>query len=309
MARAESISERLPHFYKHWDDTTAVSSIVGSVGKSLDEAGKGFVDVMRAHWADTAAGDDLDRIGGVFSIARKAAEADEDYRGRLKTAVLSYKGGGTPNAVRMMVRIALALPQDYPVIVDENPEITIKKTWKVRAGTEFTVNPRNTREAEPEITVEVESDNVKISDPTVKNVDTGASVMFKGELSKGDVLKIKGTGATLNGKDVSARLTGTAPALPRKRTKWQYSEAIGANLGVFDRAQFDRSVFSVDVMSAITLEWAANQPAAFDVVLEKKLLDKSGVTRPYLQEILNMAKGCGVKAGIRLVEAADKGGI
>lgn len=302
MSRAETISERLPHFYKHWDGAAVVSSMVGSMGKSMDEAGKDFVAIMRSHWVDTASGEDLDRIGPLFSVVRKAAEKDDDYRGRLKTAVLSYKGGGTPNAVRMMVRIAMGLPADHPITIDENPGARLKKTWKVRAGTEFSVSPRNIRDTEPEITIEVETENAKISDPTVTNVDTGVSVMFKGELGKGDVLKIAGSRATLNGKDATGRLTGAAPSLPRKKTKWQYTEAVGANLGVFDRAQFDRSVFSVDIMSAVTLEWTANQPAAFDVVIEKKLLDKSGVTESYLQEILSMAKGCGVKAGIRLVE-------
>lgn len=302
MARAEKIADHLPHFYMCWDETTAVSALVRSAGKSMDEAEKDFVGIMRAHWVDSAARDDLDGIGALYSMARKASESDDDYRGRLKTAVLSYKGGGTANAVRMMVRIALGLPADYPVAIEENPPVRMTKSWKALAGAEWTVNPRNVREAAPRITLEVETENVRITDPAITNRDTGEVVGYRGDLKKGDRLVIEGSRATLNGKDVSERLTGKAPVLPRRKTKWQYTESIGANLGVFDQALFDRAVFSVDISSTITLEWTANQPAAFDVILEKGLVERAGVTEAYLQEIVNMAKGCGVKAGVRLTE-------
>lgn len=312
VTKAEKIADRLPHFYMHWDSTTNISSIVGALGKSMDEAEKDFIAIMRSHWVDTACRDDLDSIGALYSIKRKVSETDDDYRGRLKTAVLSYKGGGTLNAVRMMVRIAMALPADYPVTIEENPAVRLKKTWKLTAGTEWTVNPRNITVAEPEITVLVETENAKISDPVITNKDTGQSVGYKGELVKGDVLRLSGDKATLNGKDVSARLTGKVPILPRKKTRWQYTESVGANLGVFDTAMFDRSVFSVSITSAITMEWTAKQPATFDVIIEEDLLAKAGVSETYLQEILNIAKGSGVKAGIRLVKgqsAGPQGGI
>ncbi|WP_424358888.1 hypothetical protein [Methanocella sp. MCL-LM] len=307
--KAERISERLPHFYMHWDRRATISSIVGAVGKNMDEAEKDFVSIMQAHWVDTAPGEDLDRIGRLYSIQRKATETDDDYRGRLKTAVLSFKGGGTRNAILMMVRIAMGLPPDYPVAIEENPAVRLKKTWKLMAGTEWTVNPRNIRDAEPEITIAVETEGARISDPVIRNLDTGESIMYRGELSRGDVLRLAGAKATLNGKDVSSKIEGSVPVLPRKKTKWQYTESVGANLGAFDSAMFDRSVFSVSITSAITMEWTANQPATFDVIVEKSLLDKSGVSEAYLQEIVNMAKGCGVKAGIRLAEPATKGGI
>lgn len=302
MTKAEKIADRLPHFYMCWDQTTAVSSIVSSVGKNMDEAEKDFISIMRSHWVDTAVREDLDEIGVLFSIKRKVSETDDDYRGRLKTAVLSYMGGGTLNAVRSGVRIAMGLPPDYPVTIEENPEVRLKKVWKVRAGTDWTVNPRNVRDTAPEITIEVETEGAKISDPSITNVDTGESIQYKGELKKGEVLRITGDRATLNGKDVTPKLTGRVPMLPRKKSKWHYTESVGANLGVFDTARFDQAVFTVDISSAITLEWTANQPATFDVIIDKGLLAKSGVTESYIQEIVNMAKGCGVKAGVRLTE-------
>jgi len=304
VTKAEKIADRLPHFYMHWDSTTAISSLVSSAGKNLDEAEKDFVAIMRSHWVDSASREDLDRIGGLFLISRKASEPDEDFRGRLKTAVLSYKGGGTLNAVKMMVRITLGLPADYPVNVRENPAVTLKKTWKPRANTEWLVNPRNVKDAEPTITIAIETEHARITDPTITNVDTGQSVKYQGNLSKGDVLAIAGDRATLNGRDVSGKLSGKAPVLPRRKTKWQYTESVGANIGIFDKTVFDQSVFAVDITSAVTLEWEANQPATFDVVLEKGLLARSGVTEAYLQEMLEVVKGCGVKSRILLVDEA-----
>jgi hypothetical protein len=302
MDKAGKIADRLPHFYKHWDNSTAISSIVSAIGKNMGEAEKDFIAIMRSHWVDTASGNDLDRLGTLFSIKRKASETDESFRGRLKAAAISYNGGGTPGAIRTMMRVAMGLPADYPVTIVENPLVQLKKTWKVRANTEWVVNPRNTRDVEPGVTVEVETENVKIADPTITNLDTGQTVTYNGTLARGDVLKMAGDRATLNGKDVSGMLAGRVPLLPRRKTRWKYSEAVGSNVGVFDTATFDRSVFAVDIASAVTLEWPANQPATFEVVVERGQLERAGVTETHLQEILNMAKGCGVKAGIRLAE-------
>lgn len=83
--------------------------------------------IMRSHWVDTASGKDLDRLGALFSIPR-GKEKDSDYRGRLKTAIISYRGGGTVGSIKMMARIALGLPPDHPIEMRENPPVARKKT-------------------------------------------------------------------------------------------------------------------------------------------------------------------------------------
>lgn len=302
MTRAESIGERLPHFYLTWDRHTAISAIIKSVGKTMDETEKDFRGIMASHWVDTARGEDLDRLGGVYSVRRKAGEPDPDFRGRLKTSIISYRGGGTLNSLRMMTRIALGLQQDYPVEIIENPTVRLKQTWKVSANGEWQVDPRNIEDAMPAITISMVTENARITDPTVTNLDTGESIAYRGSLSFGDVLKIKDGRADINGLDVTKNLTSTqAPSLPRRKTRWQYTEAVGANIGVFGRAQFDKSVFAVNIVTAVTLEWTARQPASFEVRIPKALLDKSGVTQEYVTELVSSVKACGVKGEVTVV--------
>ena len=301
-ARAEKIASRFPHFYLSWDRSSTISSFVSAVGKAMDETEKEYVSIMRSHWVDTASGEDLDRLGALFSIGRGRGETDADYRGRLKTAIISYKGGGTLSSIRMIARIALGLPQDYPIEVRENPEVAMKRTWKVRANSEWTVDPRSIADAEPEITIALETKDVKISDPTITNLDTGESITFKGVLSYGEALRIGGGRATVNGVDQTQRLsTAKVPKMPRRKTKWQYTESIGANLGVFDRAQFDRSVFAVDSTSSVTFEWKALQPASFEVLVPKALLDKSGAKAAYVQRLIDSVKASGVRGEVKVI--------
>jgi hypothetical protein len=300
--RAEKIASRLPHFYISWDKSSTISSFVSSAGKTMDETEKELVSIMRSHWVDTANGEDLDRLGALFSIERGKGEQDGDYRGRLKTAIISYKGGGTLNSIRMMTRIVLGLPSDAPVEINENPPAAMKKTWKVRANGEWKVDPRSIVDVEPEITIALDTKGAKISDPTITNVDTGDSLTFKGELNYGDVLKIGKGHATVNGVDETRRLSVAKPmAMPRRKMRWQYTEAIGANLGVFDRALFDKSVFAVDITSSITFEWTAFQPATFEILVPKATLDKSGVKAAYIQRLIDSVKACGVKGEVKVV--------
>lgn len=302
MPRAEDISGRLPHFYKHWDAGSLISNLTSSVGKRLDEAEKEFVSIMRAYWVDTASGGDLDRLGAIYNIRRKTGEPDADFRNRLKTAIISYKGGGTAGAIQMLVRITLRLTQDYPVTIVENPPVMLKKTWKVSAGREWFVNPRNINDTVPDITLTVLTEGARITDPTITNITTGESITFIGDVLYGDVLKISNGHAILNDSDETGRLsTSNIPTLPRRRSKWKYAEFIGANLGTFDRTLFDRSVFIIEVGSSVTFEWTANQPATFELQLSKEMLMKAGVSADFMQDMVNSVKACGVKAEVKVI--------
>ncbi len=302
LARSEKIAERLPHFYRYWDNGSSISGLIAALGKRLDEAEREFVSIMRSHWVDTASGEDLDRLGALYNLNRKEGEPDSDFRNRLKTAIISYKGGGTIGAIQMLVRITLRLPQDYPVKIVENPPINLKNTWKVDADHEWFVNPRNIHEAVPDITISVNTENAKITNPTLMNITTGEAITFRGDVAYGDVLKISSGRAVLNDTDQTDKLsTTTIPKLPRRKSKWRYTEFIGANLGTFDQTQFDNSVFVIEIISTVTFEWTANQPANFELELPKEILMKAGITEKYMQEIVNSVKACGVKAEVKVI--------
>lgn len=302
MSRSEKIAERLPHFYTYWENSSSISGLIASIGKPLDETEKELVSIMRAHWVDTANIGDLDKLGYLYNHKRKENESDLNYRNRLKTAILRYQGGGTIEAIQKLVRIILRLPDKYPVEIVENPPINLKKSWKVNAGHEWIVDPRSVYETVPDITITVNTENAKITNPILTNISTEEAITFRGDVKYGDILKISNGRAMLNGVDQTDKLSTTViPKLPRQKSRWQYTEFIGANQLVLDRTNFDSSVFAINIMSTVTFEWTANQPATFELYLPERLLFKAKVSADYIQERINTVKACGVKAEVKVI--------
>ena len=302
MSRTEEISDRLPHFYRYWEPGSSIYNFIAAPGKCLDEAEKELVSIMRAHWVDTAIRGDLDRLGTVYNIKRIDGEPDSDFRNRLKIAIISYEGGGTIDAIQMLVRITLRLPQNYPVKIIENPPAIYQKNWKVGAGHEWFVTSRSIQETVPEITIAVETVDAKVTDPTIINLTASESITLRGDLLYGDILSIKNGRAMLNDQDHTNRLsTADIPKIPRKESKWQYTESVGANLGTFDRTQFDGSVFEVEIVSSVTFKWTASKAATFELHIPREILMKAGVTPESMQDILNSVKACGVKAEVKVI--------
>jgi hypothetical protein len=307
VTRTEKIADRFPHFYLRWDHNSLVYSFIHAMGTRFDEMEKDLVTIMRSHWVDSAKDGDLDRQGNIFNLNRKSGETDKEYRNRLKMAITSYKGGGTLRSIQMMIRITLGLPQDYPVEIVENPPRPMKRTWKVRANQEWLVNPRSICETVPEITLTVVSPNVVINNPTITNQTTNESISFAGKINTGDILVFRDGRAFLNDTDSTEGLSPSMPpTLPRTRSEWRYTEDIGSNIGVFDQTLFDSSVFAVDILSNITFNWVAYQPASFEVRIPREDLQKAGITEQYLQEIVDVVKAVGVQGIVTVLEGGEK---
>lgn len=299
MPRKEKIAARLPHFYVSWDRGSIISSLVASTGKTIDESEKDLVSIINSHWIDTAWREDLEYLGSIYRVKRKPGELDREYRNRLKSAIVSYKGGGTIGAIRMLLRMLLRLPPDYPVEIVENPPVSMEKTWLVAVNKEWTVNPRSITDARPGITISVETEGGKITDPTLTNLATGESLTYHGDIKTGTQLVISDGQAHLNGKNVTGKLSGTAtPNLRRGRSTWRYSEKIGANQGLFDQTAFDEAVFAIEIRSRVTFSWTGYQPACFEVRIPSDLLTKADITADDLQENINAVKASGVEAKI-----------
>ena len=303
MSKSEKIAERLPHFYRYWENDSEISGLIAAMGKCLDEAEKELVSIMRAHWVDTAIIGDLDKLGSLYKLNRKEGESDSDYRKHLKNAIDSYNGSGTIKAIKKLVGKILGVPEESVNIV-ENPPVNLKWTWKVNAEHhDWTVNPMNIHEAVPDITIKVDTKNAKITNPSLTNTSTGEDITFRGDIASGDILKISNGLAMLNDVDQTDKLSTTAiPKLPRRKSKWQFTEDIGAYQGHFDQAKFDTSYFVTDIVSTtVTFEWVANQPATFELHIPNEILVKAGVTANYIQEIVNSVKACGVKAEVKVI--------
>ncbi|MEM2029507.1 MAG: hypothetical protein QXS05_09040, partial [Candidatus Bathyarchaeia archaeon] len=232
MKRTKRILDRFPSFYKTWDENSRIFKIINAVGKRLEEADKDTNMILRAHWIDTAFGNDIDRLGAIFNLKRRVGEEDSEYRSRLKRAIMDFKGGGTVSAILSSVKMTLGLPDDYPIELVENPPITVEKTLEVRTGDTWFMSSNSVLDAVPSITITTETTNMVIINPTILNVDTGEKISFSGEIKAGEELKIEGGKATLNDVDVTERLTVTSfPRLLRKGSTWKYSEQVEEAIG------------------------------------------------------------------------------
>jgi len=301
IKRTKRIIERLPAFYKVWDRRTLLFKIIHSIGKMLDETEKDLDAILLSHWVDTAFREDLDKLGAIFNIKRKLGESDEDFRGRLKRAIVEFKGGGTVSALLTAVKISLGVPMDYPIELIENPPIILYREIDVRTGDTWWFSSNSVLDASPNMLLTVKSEDAKIVKPTLINLETNESITFNGEIKSGDVFEIKNGKAFLNGIDVSEMLSADKmPILLRKGSEWKYAEVLAENIGVFDQARFDDAIFAVGIpVVSLKFEWTAYQPATFEIRIPKDALTGKSVSE--VEEIVNSIKAAGVKAIIKVI--------
>ena len=261
----------------------------------MDVAEKDFVSIIHAHWVDKANGQDLDNLGALISTERKVRESDTDYRNRLKISVLRSRGG-TLESVKAAARLALNLPQDYPITINENPEVKRIGIYNVKSGGSWKIDLQDmmsVKDAPLDITITVKTEWGKIQDPRIINLDSKDSITFRGDIAYGDILRITNRGkALLNGKDETAslkipgirrpyreiqRITGESSGhfelpnlkvltLPRGGSKWMltFNEIVWAEKGIFDKSHFDKSYFLLGERSSITFEYGIFDKSQFD---------------------------------------------
>lgn len=303
MSRVDRISSRLPRFYRHWEEGTLISAFLRAVSVQLDAAEDKLTDGMKAHWADAATGEDLDRLAALLGIRRFAEEGDVQLKARLKTALEHYRGGGTLSSILDAVRRLLGTKGDQDVKITENPPAPCSAEFQVRAGETWTLRSRGVSDAQPTITISVEEGG-EVSDPTLTNLDTDESIALKGKLGSGRKLVLEEGKATLDGKDVSRRVSPdklSMPPLLRGGSTWGYNESLGALVGVFDRSKFDEHTFAVGVPPVkIRFEWTRLRPAAFEVQVRSKVLKDSGFSKAYLESLVNSMKAAGVSAAVKV---------
>ncbi len=302
MKRTERILNRFPDFYKVWDENSRIFKIINAVGKRLEEADKDTNAILRAHWVDTAFREDIDRLGAIFNLKRRMGEEDSEYRSRLKRAIMDFKGGGTVSAILSSVKMTFGLPENYQLELVENPPITVERTLEVRTGDTWFMSSNSVLDAVPSITIITETADMTIINPTILNIDTGEKISFNGEIGAGEKLKIGDGRATLNGMDVTERLTVTSfPRLLRKGSMWKYSEQVEEAIGRFDISSFNESIFAVGIPTAkIIFNWVAYQPATFEIKIPKDVISgKKDLS--ILEEVVHTIKASGVKAVIKVI--------
>jgi len=301
MDRLERISNRLPRFYKHWERNSLVFTFLRAVIKQLDEAEERIIDMMKAHWVDTAVGDELDKLGDLLGLSRLAEEKDPPYRARLKRAVTEYEGGGTVSTILAAVKALIRAQSEEDVKIIENPPASASAEFVVRAGDKWTLGSNSIEDAQPNLTIAVEETG-EVSNPQIMNLDTGESITFKGKLKSGQNLVIKKKKALIDDQDISQKISPqTVPRLLRRGSTWKYTESLERLVGVFDTAKFDEHTFAVKIPAVkIHFDWTRLRPATFEVRIKSKALESSGYSVPYLENVVKSMKAAGVNAIINV---------
>lgn len=298
----ENIVKKFPNLYRIWDKKSTIYNIVSTFGTQLDEIEKELNGILRSKWVDTAKGKDLEMLGEIYNIQRRANESDKDYRNRLKTAIHEFKGGGTINAILTALKIALNIDLKEIKII-ENPPKRMVESISVKPTQVWEMCSKSIKDAENvEVTIEIEEGEY-IQDPCIINMDNNEDIKFNGKISYGEKLIIRDNSVTLNGKDVSDKISGKKfPTIYRKKTKWRYIESLKTKTGVFDISRFNESIFPIGMSKvAIKFEWTSYQPATFEIYVSKSIIAEKGLSENNVIDIINSVKSAGVNAIVKFI--------
>ena len=301
MTTMERINDRLPRFYKNWDEGSLIAILLRSISEELNVAEAGITELMRSHWVDTAKGEELDRLSFLVGLRRMINEDDEHFRVHLRKAVDEYKGGGTVSVILDDLKSMIKNEKEVEFI--ENPLAEASAEFAVKANDTWQLGSQSIEDEQPIISLNVEEEG-EVSNPQITNVDTGESITFNGKLKMGEQLVLKQNCALLGEKNVTGDVSPHGvPNLLRKGSVWKYSEALLEKIGVFDTAIFDEHTFAVGVPTVrLHFEWTRRQPATFMIKIKSETLLKNGITESNLQKTVDSLKAAGVNAIIKVME-------
>jgi hypothetical protein len=146
MAKIDFILNNLPDLYDKSTDSN-LYKLLSSFGTELDTFTDEMDKAKRSRFVDTATGSDLDKLGELINLRRFFNESDDNYRGRLKSKVPSFIGGGAISAIRQVIKNYLGVEPsiiehyvpgdghpffDNGVIADSN--IVVDSGLKVKAN-------------------------------------------------------------------------------------------------------------------------------------------------------------------------------
>lgn len=113
----ENILNRMPHWWKK-SVNSRLTQILLAVETELDAFDVEKALLIRSIQIDTAELEELDHIGALFKLPRKAGESDTDYRARIKIARVSFLGSGTVDGITNAFVGATGLPSSQISISD-----------------------------------------------------------------------------------------------------------------------------------------------------------------------------------------------
>ena len=112
------------NFLPKWhlkDEESLTFAYFDAICRELRVLGFSIEDAQDRHWIDYSIGADLDKIGALINLPRLGGEGDESYRGRLKTYVQSFVGGGTAESLKKAFAARFGIEETDTLITDITP--------------------------------------------------------------------------------------------------------------------------------------------------------------------------------------------
>lgn len=105
------------------DDGSQFDGLLNTLADEFEAFEDELEDVTLAAYVDSAHGRQLDKIGEFLITPRNTGEADDHYRGRLKTQLVALTGGGTVWSMKQTGAALLAVdPGEIEIVEDFDVE-------------------------------------------------------------------------------------------------------------------------------------------------------------------------------------------
>jgi len=118
MAKIDFILDNFPNHYNK-SKSSNLYKLLSALGSELDDFLLNLESVRTSRYVDDANGIELDKVASILNLKRFFNENDDLFRGRIKTKIQSFIGGGTVNAIKQVVETYLGVT---PIIVEHYQE-------------------------------------------------------------------------------------------------------------------------------------------------------------------------------------------
>ena len=107
MSTINYIFDNLPSRVYTKEESSNLYKFLSSFANEMDQVTGAMEELRKTKFIDTAMGQDLDKLGALLNLKRFSTENDEGFRARVKTRVQTFIGGGTVEALKQIIRLAL----------------------------------------------------------------------------------------------------------------------------------------------------------------------------------------------------------
>jgi hypothetical protein len=114
MDKIKFILDNIPDLYNK-EEGSNIYNLLNSIAVELDTFVSNLEEVRKAKFVDYAVQNDLDKIAAILNMKRFINENDDSFRGRIKSKVPSFIGGGAISALKQVVNNYLGVE---PIIIE-----------------------------------------------------------------------------------------------------------------------------------------------------------------------------------------------